>query len=123
MESQKQTKLSLFSRQFSQVTDSRLKCSTLASFHSNPILLITQLDAEDMKIRRKEPLPPMPEDLKEETVARSIYCKGIPKDGSVTLDDLLEYFKPYQPFETIHVSIANLWCRIYNQVYKNIVNY
>ncbi|MCL4140764.1 UNVERIFIED_CONTAM: hypothetical protein GTU68_002072 [Idotea baltica] len=49
------------------------------------------------------PVPYFGEDLKAETVKRTIYCKGLPRDGSVNLDILLEHFNPYGPYETIHM--------------------
>ena len=39
---------------------------------------------------------------------RTIYCKGFAKDGSVTLDHLLEFFKQYGPYDTVLVCI---WAR------------
>lgn len=35
---------------------------------------------------------------------RTVYCKGFAKDGSVTLDDLLEFFKQYGPYDTVLVG-------------------
>ncbi|KAB7503593.1 La-like protein [Armadillidium nasatum] len=66
---------------------------------------LMEVDEEKKKIRRSpdNPLPYFGEDLKAETLKRTIYCKGLPKDGSVNLDKLLEHFKPYGPFETIHM--------------------
>lgn len=57
------------------------------------------------KIRRSpsHPLPIFNDEVKLETVKRTIYCKGFPKDGSLTLDHLLEYFQQYGPYETVRM--------------------
>ncbi|XP_045620201.2 la protein homolog [Procambarus clarkii] len=64
---------------------------------------VIEIHENNEKIRRSpsHPLPIFNDELKEETMKRTIYCKGFPKDGSVKLDDLLEYFKKYGPYETI----------------------
>lgn len=64
---------------------------------------IIEVHENNEKIRRSasHPLPIFNDELKEETMKRTIYCKGFAKDGSVKLDDLLEYFKQYGPYETV----------------------
>ncbi|XP_042229582.1 la protein homolog [Homarus americanus] len=64
---------------------------------------IIEVHENNEKIRRapSHPLPIFNDEVKEETMKRTIYCKGFPKDGSVSLDDLLEYFKQYGPYETV----------------------
>ncbi|XP_050714857.1 la protein homolog [Eriocheir sinensis] len=62
-----------------------------------------EVHEEGEKIRRapSHPLPIFDDNLKEETKKRTIYCKGFAKDGSVTLDQLLEFFKQYGPYDTV----------------------
>lgn len=48
----------------------------------------------------------MSEGLQEESIKRTVYCKGFPKDGSITLDVLLEYFKQFGEFDSIRVSLS-----------------
>lgn len=64
-----------------------------------------QIHEDNEKIRRapSHPLPIFNDDVKKETMKRTVYCKGFPKDGSVNLDHLLEYFKEYGPYETVLV--------------------
>lgn len=64
---------------------------------------LMEIHEDNQKIRRSTniPLPVFDEDMKEETKKRTIYCKGFPKDGSCTLDTLLEYFKQYGPCDTV----------------------
>ena len=68
---------------------------------------VWQVHEEGLKIRRSltHPLPIFDDNLKEETMKRTIYCKGFAKDGSVTLDHLLEFFKQYGPYDTVLVGI------------------
>ncbi|KAF2368622.1 La protein RNA-binding domain [Trinorchestia longiramus] len=64
-----------------------------------------EVDETSTKIRRSvdEPLPELAENLQEESIKRTIYCKGFPKDGSVTLDDLLEYFKQFGDYDSVRM--------------------
>ncbi|XP_076042363.1 lupus La protein homolog B-like [Oratosquilla oratoria] len=64
---------------------------------------LMEIHEDKQKIRRSTniPLPVFDEDMKEETKKRTVYCKGFPKDGSCTLDTLLEYFKQYGPYDTV----------------------
>ena len=68
------------------------------------------MDEEGQKIRRSvsKPLPELTEGLQEDSIKRTVYCKGFPKDGSVTLDDLLEYFKTHGEYDSVRVSIVSL---------------
>lgn len=64
---------------------------------------LIEVHESNSKIRRAptHPLPIFDDKMKEETMKRTVYCKGFPKDGSLTLDDLLEYFSKYGPYETV----------------------
>jgi len=64
---------------------------------------LLEISEDKLKIRRdpKKPLPIYNDDVKAETMKRTIYCKGFPKDGTATLDVLLEYFKTHGPYETV----------------------
>jgi len=70
-----------------------------------------EVDAEGTKIRRSvaQPAPELDEGLQEESIGRTIYVKGFPKDGSVTLDDLLEFFKAHGDYDS--VRMRNYHCR------------
>lgn len=71
-----------------------------------------QVHEDGEKIRRapSHPLPIFDDNLKEETKKRTVYCKGFAKDGSVTLDNLLEFFKQYGPYDTVLVGSNLLHC-------------
>jgi len=64
-----------------------------------------EVDAEGTKIRRSvaKPAPDFSEGLQEESVKRTVYVKGFPKDGSCTLDDLLEFFKPHGEYDSVRM--------------------
>jgi len=64
---------------------------------------LMEISEDKLKIRRdpNRPLPLYNDDVKSETMKRTIYCKGFPKDGSANLDVLLKYFKSYGPYETV----------------------
>lgn len=64
-----------------------------------------EVDSTGSKIRRStaSPLPDDTEGLNEEYIKRTIYCKGFAKDGSVTLDTLLEFFKQFGEYESIRM--------------------
>lgn len=64
---------------------------------------LLEISEDKLKIRRdpKKPLPIFNDDVKAETMKRTIYCKGFPKDGAATLDVLLKYFQNYGPYETV----------------------
>lgn len=75
---------------------------------------LLEISEDKSKIRRdpNKPLPIFNDDVKAETMKRTIYCKGFPKDGTATLDVLLEYFKNYGPYETV------LMRHFYNDIEK-----
>ncbi|KAK3868201.1 hypothetical protein Pcinc_026389 [Petrolisthes cinctipes] len=94
--------------------DTMLKFKRLATLTTDKAVITTALkdatecfmevDDSNEKIRRlpSQPLPAQSEEeLREEALKRTVYCKGFPKDGSTTLDKLLEYFKQYGPYETV----------------------
>ena len=71
------------------------------------LFFIFKVDVENKKIRRNptKPLPIFDDEMKAECIKRTVYLKGFPKDGSTTLDKLMEHFDKDGPFENIHVSI------------------
>lgn len=93
--------------------DTMTKFKRLASISSDKAVIsdalrkastsFMEVHEEGQKIRRapSHPLPIFDDNLKEETMKRTIYCKGFAKDGSVTLDNLLEFFKQYGPYDTV----------------------
>ncbi|XP_066945149.1 la protein homolog [Macrobrachium rosenbergii] len=88
-----------FKRLAALSTDSAVISGALKKSKNN----IIEVHENNEKIRRvpTRPLPVFNDEVKEETVKKTVYCKGFPKDGSVTLDDLLEFFKQYGPYETV----------------------
>ncbi|XP_018021467.1 la protein homolog [Hyalella azteca] len=78
-------------------------CNIIATAIKSCENTFMEVDPTLTKIRRSvdEPLPELDEDLKEESIKRTIYCKGFPKDGSVTLDELLEYFKQFGSYDSV----------------------
>ncbi|XP_042891518.1 la protein homolog [Penaeus japonicus] len=88
-----------FKRLASLSTDAEVITTALRKSESKLI----EIHESNGKIRRSpgQPLPIFDDKIKEETMKRTVYCKGFPKDGSLTLDDLLEYFKAYGPYETV----------------------
>lgn len=66
---------------------------------------IMEVDESNKKIRRSpsQPLPELSEGLQEEAIKRTIYCKNFPKDGSVTLDILLEFFKDFGEYDSVRM--------------------
>lgn len=93
--------------------DTMTKFKRLASISSDKAVIadalrkasssFMEVHEDGLKIRRSlsHPLPIFDDNLKEETMKRTIYCKGFAKDGSVTLDHLLEFFKQYGPYDTV----------------------
>jgi len=92
-----------------------LKFARLAKLTTDPNDIISALKSEkdtfmevaedNTKIRRSpdHALPGDTEGLNEEFVKRTIYCKGFPKDGSCTLDHLLEYFKQFGEYDAVRM--------------------
>ncbi|KAG0727410.1 La [Chionoecetes opilio] len=93
--------------------ETMIKFKRLASISSDKAVIaeairkasdcILEVHEEGLKIRRSpsHPLPIFDDNLKEETMKRTVYCKGFAKDGSVTLDNLLVFFKQYGPYDTV----------------------
>ncbi|XP_068212382.1 la protein homolog [Palaemon carinicauda] len=94
-----------FKRLATLSTDSAVILSALKKSKNN----IIEIHEDNEKIRRvpTRPLPVFNDEVKEETVKRTVYCKGFPKDGSVTLDELLEFYKQYGPYETVLMRYFN----------------
>ncbi|KAK7081634.1 hypothetical protein SK128_021424 [Halocaridina rubra] len=93
--------------------DEMMKFKRLAALSTNTSVIaeslkkstnnIVEVHESNEKIRRipSRPLQPYSDEVKEETVKKTVYCKGFPKDGSCTLDDLLEFFNKYGPCESV----------------------
>jgi len=66
---------------------------------------IMEVDSSGEKIRRSKtvPLPDLTENIEEESVKRTIYCKGFPKDGSIDLDHLLSFFKSFGEYDAVRM--------------------
>jgi len=64
---------------------------------------IMEVDESEEKMRRstKHPLPEMDDAVEEDAQKRTIYCKGFPKDGSITLDKLFAFFKPHGEYDAV----------------------
>lgn len=60
------------------------------------------------KIRRVQPLPEETEERVSEVKARTVYCKGFPKEG-MNIDKLLEFFKDFPTVLNVKVSICCLF--------------
>lgn len=85
--------------------------ATITQKNTNSLIVTSFINTQQVhedggKIRRSpsHPLPIFDDNLREETKKRTIYCKGFAKDGSVTLDNLLEFFKQYGPYDTVLVG-------------------
>ncbi|CAL4207250.1 unnamed protein product [Meganyctiphanes norvegica] len=88
-----------FKRLASLSTDTEVIANALAKSEQK----LMEISEDKVKIRRdpNRPLPTYNDDVKAETMKRTIYCKGFPKDGTATLDTLLKYFQNYGPYETV----------------------
>lgn len=86
-----------FKRLASLSTDFAVICAALRKSTNN----ILEIHEDNEKIRRvpSRPLPVFNDEVKEETVKRTVYCKGFPRN--VELDELLEFYKQYGPYETV----------------------
>jgi len=89
-----------------------IQCKRLAQLSKDAKVIVAALKNDQTfmevnddgdKIRRstKNPLPDISEGSEEETTKRTIYLKGFPKDGSVNLDILQEFFKPFGEYDAI----------------------
>lgn len=58
------------------------------------------------KIRRVQPLPEETEERVTEVKARTIYCKGFPKDA-MNIDKLLDFFKDFPTVLNVKVSVCH----------------
>jgi len=88
-----------FKRLAALSTDSEVICTALSKSEQK----IMEISEDKLKIRRdpNRPLPIFNDDVKAETMKRTVYCKGFPKDDSADLDMLLKYFQNYGPYETV----------------------
>ena len=67
---------------------------------------LMEVDETNAKIRRskEKPIPEESEEYVAEVKSRTIYCKGLPKEG-MTIDKLLDFFKSFPTVLNIKVSI------------------
>ncbi len=68
---------------------------------------LMEVNETTSKIRRSKdkPIPVESEEYLAEVKARSIYCKGLPKEG-MTIDKLLEFFKIFPTVLNIKVCLV-----------------
>ena len=69
---------------------------------------LMEVDETNAKIRRskEKPIPEESEEYVAEVKSRTIYCKGLPKEG-MTIDKLLDFFKSFPTVLNIKVSILS----------------
>jgi lupus La protein len=70
---------------------------------------LMEVNETTSKIRRSKdkPIPVESEEYLAEVKARTIYCKGLPKEG-MTIDKLLEFFKSFPTVLNIKVCLIVL---------------
>ena len=96
----------ILERNFEYKSSLNMKREIFISYSNILLLCSEQVDSSGEKIRRSKtvPLPDLTENIEEESVKRTIYCKGFPKDGSIDLDNLLSFFKSFGEYDAVRVS-------------------
>lgn len=89
-----------------------LKFARLSQITNSPQVIVNalkkstsglmEISPKGDKIRRVKPIPEETEEWLSEVKARTVYCKGFPKEA-MNIDKLLDFFKQFQTVVNIKV--------------------